>query len=88
MCPVAGSGNERDGERMRAILRQFMREQRAEGTSTGALRIAVWVVVALGILGIVGPKIYSAATQSSDCLNAASGATTAGFQSAGTMPGC
>jgi hypothetical protein len=73
---------------MKAALVRFVREQCAEGTSTGALRIAVWVVVALGILGIVGPKIYSAATQSSNCLNAASGASTSGFQSGGTMPGC
>ena len=73
---------------MKALLTRLLREQRAEGTSTSALRIAVWVVVALGILGIVGPKIYSAATQSSNCLNAASGASTAGFQSGGTTPGC
>ena len=73
---------------MKAILVRFVREQGAEGTSTSALRIAVWVVVALGILGIVGPKIYSAATQSSNCLTAASGASTTTFQTAGTTPGC
>ncbi len=73
---------------MRGYLLRFVGEQRAEGTSTGALRIAVWVVVALGILGIVGPKIYSAATQSSTCLNAAAGASTTGFQTNGGTPGC
>ncbi|HVB09417.1 MAG TPA: hypothetical protein VNM16_03505 [Bacillota bacterium] len=67
---------------------RFLREQRGEGTTSSALRIAVWVVVALGIVGIVGPKIYSAATQSSTCLNAASGASTSTFQASGGTPGC
>jgi uncharacterized protein HemX len=73
---------------MMGYLLRFVAEERAEGTSTGALRIAVWVVIALGILGIVGPKIYSAATQSSNCLNAASNASTTTFQTGGGTPGC
>jgi hypothetical protein len=73
---------------MQALVTRWALEERAEGTSSSALRIAVWVVIALGILGIVGPKIYSAATQSGNCLNAASGASTSSFQTNGATPGC
>lgn len=68
---------------------RFWREQRAEGTSTGALRIAVWVVVALAVIGVVGPKIYAAMSHGQTCEDAAATQTTAGFVSGqGSVGGC
>lgn len=50
------------------MLRALLAAEDAEGTSAGAVRIAVWVAIALAVAGLVGPGIYHAAAHAADCL--------------------
>lgn len=74
---------------MGMAIRRFWAQERAEGTSSGALRIAIWIVVALAVIGVVGPKIYSSMSHASTCQSVGTSQTTATYVSgAGTIAGC
>lgn len=62
--------------RLSRTMRRFAHEQRAEGTSSGALRIAIWMVVALAVIGMVGKAIYDSASHTQNCLESAAGGGT------------
>jgi|BEDMetMinimDraft_2_1075160.scaffolds.fasta_scaffold51410_1 hypothetical protein len=67
---------------------RFLGEERADGTTAGTLRIAVWVLAALAITGFVGTKvIVPLLGKANTCAAAATGETTANFQ-LGSQAGC
>jgi hypothetical protein len=53
------------------LLRAWLAEERGEGTSSAALRIALWVAIALAAAGVVAPGVYRAAKHVADCTDAA-----------------
>lgn len=63
---------------MGRMSRRFLTEERAEGTTGGAIRLVVWAVVALAVVGLVGPKVYSAMNQGGTCVANAGGVSTSG----------
>ena len=74
-------------------IRAFARSERAEGTTGGGIRIAIWALASLALIGFFGVKVvYPMLTKGSNCATAASGMTTANFTggTAGgpTAPNC
>jgi hypothetical protein len=50
-------------------LAGLLRGERAEGTATHAIWMAVGAVIALGVLGVVGRSLYGYFQHFGDCLN-------------------
>jgi hypothetical protein len=55
---------------------RFLGEELAEGTSSSAVRLVLWTVIALAVIALVGPSIYSVAQHAHDCAMAAAGGGT------------
>jgi len=71
-----------------AGLRRFLQEEAAEGTTSGGVRIALWVLAGLAVAGFVGVKvIYPMINKANACASAAASQTTAAFQG-GTQAAC
>jgi uncharacterized iron-regulated membrane protein len=76
------------GKRLRGALARLWREERAEGTTSGGVRIALWVIAGLAAAGFVGAKVIVPMLNKADsCATAATSQTTGAFQS-GTQASC
>lgn len=76
------------GQRWVSGIRRFVREESAEGTTSGGVRIALWVIAGLAVAGFVGAKvIVPMINKGQTCANAASSQTTTAFTS-GTQASC
>ena len=64
-----------------ALARRFVAEERADETTSSTVRIAIWVLAALAVMGFVGGKvIYPMLTKANNCAQTASGLNNQSFQ--------
>ncbi len=76
------------GQRLMSEVQRFMRDQGAEGTTSGGVRIALWVLAGLAVAGFIGAKvIVPMINKANTCAGAATSQTTGAFQS-GTQAAC
>ena len=77
-------------QRFLGSVRAFLRGDRADGTTSGGIRIALWALAGLAMIGFLGARVvYPMLSKAGSCASSAKGMTTTNFTSATTsQPGC
>ena len=69
-------------KRMLDRARAFLRNDHADGTTSGGIRIALWALAGLAMIGFLGARVvYPMLSKANNCATAASGLDTGSFTS-------
>ena len=69
--------------------RRFLREETASGTTGSGIRIGMWAVIGIGLIGAVAASVvYAMLHHANTCGSAANGISTNSFETNGATASC